>query len=190
MAGRGAGLIEKAGRRPAKAQRLTILGLMALIAGVVLGLWIVAPDLREPKQDWEGKILLTAAGVLGGLALLGPPILLWERRGRRGLWRAGRVLWFASGMASWLLWPPVIVARGQGRKFADTTSGVCFAYGTPLMAVYVTLALLAGGWLRPRRRRAKPLEGWERFGLILALAWACTGAYVLYLLYRQDLFKR
>jgi hypothetical protein len=63
---------------------------------------------------------------------------------------------------------------------------MCFAYGTPLMAVYVTAALLAGGWLGKRRRRRRRLSWREQFGLLLGLCWACTGFYVLYILYHED----
>jgi uncharacterized protein (TIGR03382 family) len=63
---------------------------------------------------------------------------------------------------------------------------MCFAYGTPLMAIYVTAALLVGGWLGRRRRRQLRRSWRERFGLVLGLTWACTGLYVLYLLYHDD----
>jgi hypothetical protein len=69
-------------------------------------------------------------------------------------------------------------------------SGACYYYGTPLMAVYVTLALLAGGRLK-RSRRRRILRSWqETFGLLLGLAWACTGLYLIALIYRNDLFRR
>jgi hypothetical protein len=57
------------------------------------------------------------------------------------------------------------------------------------MALYVTISLLAGGWLRPRRLRRVRRSWTETFGLLLGLLWACTGLYVLVLLYRQDLFQ-
>jgi hypothetical protein len=54
------------------------------------------------------------------------------------------------------------------------------------MAIYVTVALLAGGWLRRGRRRR--WRSWrEQFGLLLGLAWACTGLYVMYLFYGEPL---
>jgi len=53
------------------------------------------------------------------------------------------------------------------------------------MGVYVTASLLAGRRLRRRRR-----DSWvEQFGLFLACAWACTGLYLLSLLYWLDIFK-
>ena len=72
---------------------------------------------------------------------------------------------------------------------ANSTAAGCFAYGTPLMAVYLTFAMLAGGWFRRRRRGAMARSWSERFGLILALAWACLGLYVLSIFYREE-FER
>ena len=63
-------------------------------------------------------------------------------------------------------------------------AGLCWFYGTPLMAIYVTAALLAGGWLRRHRRRRRSWR--EQFGLVLAALWCCTGFYVLYLIYREE----
>jgi hypothetical protein len=164
---------------------------MLLIAGLSLGLWVVLPELR----NWEGPAgrldpsvaLAALTFLLGGLSLVGLPLLLLERRRDRQRWGAGKLLWFATGSASWLLWPPIVVRRARGGDMGDVSSGVCFAYGTPLMAVYVTLALLASGWLGRRGRRRMRRSWREVFGLLLGLAWACTGLYVLYLIYSEDL---
>ncbi len=165
---------------------------MALIAGLAVGLWLVLPDVQaqndRPMGTFGNVPLLVVVSILGGLSLVGPPILLIGGRHGRP-WGAGKILWFSEGMASWLLWPPIVVARVQGRSMGDTISGPCFAYGTPLMAIYTTAALLAGGWIRPGRRRIRRSQ-LERFGLLLAMLWACTGLYVLYLLYASDIFGR
>lgn len=167
----------------------TIAELMLLVAGAGLGISLITPDVREGSARWVEIWLLPIVAILGGFSLVGPPLLLWHRRRDRRPWRPGRVLWFTQGMASWLLWPPVVYSRLQGRKFGDTTSGLCYYYGTPLVAIYVTSALLAGGWIRRRRPRARPLDWRDRFGLILALAWACIGFYILSIYYRDD-FRR
>jgi hypothetical protein len=171
-------------------RRITVLELMGLVAAVALGLWLVLPEARQMPQpkvlgSFEPMVLVVVA-VLGGLSLVGPVLLVRERlRGRRRPFRGGEVLWFCQGMAGWLLWPPVVYARLEGRKFGETISGPCYYYGTPLMAVYVTSALLAGRWIGPRRR--KRARSWrEQFGLILGLLWACTGAYFLYVFCRND----
>lgn len=171
-------------------RRITILELMALIAGLAVGLWLIASDIDAPPRmgDLEDDWLKAVVVILGGLSLVGPPLLLLERcRRRGGAWGPGKFLWFAQGMASWLLWPPIVYRRLDGGKFGDSSAAICFAYGTPLMAIYVTAALLAGGWLRKKRRRRFAQRSWrERFGLVLGLAWACTGLYILCLLYSED----
>jgi hypothetical protein len=58
------------------------------------------------------------------------------------------------------------------------------------MAVYVTLALIAGGHLRRRRRRRIYRSWQETFGLLLGLAWACTGLYLISVFYRNDIFRQ
>jgi hypothetical protein len=174
---------------------------MLLIAGAALSLWIIADDLRTligqegngPNDISFGKWdeILSSAIVffLGGLSLIGPPLLLWTAR--RRAWGAGRLLWFAHGTASWLLWPPFVYRKVMySSPQSESISGVCYYYGTPLMAVYVTLALLASGRLKRSRRRRIYRSWQETFGLILGLAWACTGLYLITLFYRNDLFRR
>ena len=178
-------------REPAaRREALRVAEIMALIAGLAIGMWLIATSL--PPKDNEKSfplVLILAAGVLGGLSLVGLPLLLWERREGRRRFGAGKLLWFTSGTAAWLLWPPVIVRRVNGTKFSDSESALCFAYGTPLMALYVTAALVAGGWLGRRGRRRLRRSWREQFGLYLGLLWACTGLYALYEIY-SDEFSR
>ena len=174
-------------RPPRGNQQLTVLELMILIAGVAVGIWLVAKDLTSADNTIEFEdVMAVVIAVLGGLSVVGPPLLLLEWRRRRVHWHAGKVLWFAQGMASWLLWPPVVYTRLRGKGFNDSMSGMCWFYGTPLMAIYVTLALLSGGWLRRSRRRRLGRSWREQFGLLLGMAWACSGFYILYLLYAED----
>ena len=173
-------------------QRFRLGEAMLLVAGVALGLWLVIPDIQERSNRMSpmpDQVMLGVVAVLGGLSLVGVPLLLHERfRGRARLWGAGKVLWFSGGLAAWLMWPPVVIRRVQGGKYGDSMTGVCFVYGTPLMAVWMVVALLAGGWLRKKHRRRAAARSWrERFGLLLGLAWACTGLYILFLLYSEDL---
>lgn len=172
---------------PRPGRPLTILAFMALVGAAGFGLWLVLPDMRDDPQhvvEVGDRWLLPIVAVLGGASLIGPVVLaLSRRRSPRRPFRPGEVMWFSQGMATWLLWPPVVYHRAQGERFADTLAGPCYFYGTPLMAIYVTSALLVGGWLRPRRRR----RTWtEQVGLVLGLAWACTGFYLLYTIYKHD----
>lgn len=163
---------------------------MALVAGLAIGIWLILPSRRlDPAMGDAENGLLVASVLLGGLSIVGPPLLIWERRRRRRDFGAGRLLWFSHGMASWLLWPPIVYTRvRQGSLQGSSTAG-CFAYGTPLMALYVGSALLFGGGFRKRRRRALARSWRERFGLGLALAWACLGLYVLSIFYREEFQK-
>ncbi|HZW34919.1 MAG TPA: hypothetical protein VFF52_29620 [Isosphaeraceae bacterium] len=178
---------------PHRGDRLTIGMVMLLIAGAAFGLWLIIDQFRSQFQvgnspeDRVGHWLFLLVFVLGGLSLVGPPLLLWTARRRP--WGAGRLLWFAHGTAAWLLWPPVVYLRVRGVLPRDSMSAVCYFYGTPLMAVYVTLTLLAGGYLGRSRRRRISRSWQETFGLLLGLAWACTGLYWISLFYRED-FRR
>lgn len=184
---------------PATPGRRMHLGeMMLLIAGLAVGIWLFSPVGNSSEFEFgkmqEGPIIWLAA-VLGGLSVVGPILLVAERwRHRRGTgkrpvpWGAGRFLWFSSGTAAWLLWPPIVYQRvARGREFDGSTTAMCFAYGTPLMALYVVIALMVGGWLRRSRRRRMRRSWRERFGLVLGLLWACTGLYVLAMFYAEDL---
>jgi hypothetical protein len=170
--------------------RLSVGVAMLLIAGASVGIWLVAdqfPPNWQAGRDAEAQIRNWVSGLvflLGGLSLVGPPLLLWTARRRH--WGAGRFLWFTQGTAAWLLWPPVIYHRVSGGTPDEPMSGICFFFGTPVMAVHVTLTLLAGGYFRRSRRRRLRRSWQETFGLLLGLAWACTGLYLISLFYRQD----
>ena len=177
--------------------RLSIGVLMLLIAGSALGIWLVAEDVRNvafggDRDDllgtstWMKAICLAAIFSLGGLSLVGPPLLLLTAHKKP--WGAGRLLWFAQGTASWLLWPPIVYHRASREPMG--ISAVCFYYGTPLMAVYMTLALLFGGRLNRRHQRRIARSWQELFGLLLGMAWACTGLYFIALFYRRDFFGK
>jgi len=175
---------------------------MILVLGVGVGLWLVMAPLPETGGLGDANFwIYLGGGVLGGASLVGVPMLLIERRRRPGRrWGPGRLLWFAHGTAAWLLWPPVVPVRLRGPRgqpvMGDVrTAEVCFFYGTPLMAVYVSAALLAGGWFRRGRRRrhlsgrGRPADWRERFGLMLGLAWLSLGLLVLWLIHADSLFR-
>ena len=168
--------------------RLTILDLVLLVGGASVGLWLFlgigtrAGGPPTPESSEKAAALLIF--LLGGLSIVGPPILLWQRRkGGRRL-GPGELLWFSQGTASWLLWPPIVYQRARPNP-GESMATICYFYGTPMMALFVTISLISGGWMR-RRRRRRPRTGHEILGLILGLAWACTGVYILSLIYRSD----
>lgn len=179
----------RAGDRPWPSLGAVMILITGLATGLALAVAIGRGDDGKFSIDGVEGIFLLIVMSLGGLSLVGPPLLLALRRRRPRPWRAGRILWFSTGTAAWLLWPPVVhhsATRRQGLD-AGNTSAICFAYGTPLMALYLVLALTAGGWLGRRRRRRAARSWEESFGLVLGLVWACTGLYVLYLIYKEEL---
>jgi hypothetical protein len=182
--------VSKGDRSNGGETRLSIGTVMLMIAGAAVGFWLVLGALQKPGSNTgfgDDRFTTWAIGVvfvLGGLSLVGPPLLL--RSARRKPWGAGRFLWFVQGTAAWLLWPPAIYHKVTATDGQAGMSAVCFFYGTPPMALYVVLTLLAGGHLSASRRRRMRRSWQETFGLLLGLAWACTGLYVISLFYRQD----
>ncbi|MDX2038383.1 MAG: hypothetical protein SFX72_17170 [Isosphaeraceae bacterium] len=171
-------------------RRLSIGDLTMIIVGIAVGLAIFSVGASA-----SDRLPTLALGFFGGIALVGPPLLLFRkyRHGFRRPWGAGNLLWFAQGTAAWLLCPPVVLRRvlsGGTEAVGGSTSAVCFAYGTPLMSLYLVVALIAGGRLglrRKRRRPRRPRNWTETFGLILGLGWACVGGYFIVQFWMEDL---
>jgi hypothetical protein len=194
--------MESQGRDPRR-ERVRLFEMMALVGGIAFALWVFSGLLKEAWEQggnnpepfftkWDNAGYYTLVAILGGMSLVGVPLLIverWRLSPPRRPWRDGRFLWFSHGLASWLLWPPTVYHMASGSTPpTGSMSAMCYFYGTPLMAVYVTLALLTGGRLRRAGRMAR--RSWrERFGLILALVWACTGLYFLACLYTRE-FRR
>lgn len=176
--------MQKHARRSNDEPQLHIAAGMLLVAGLAVSLWLVFGLERNGGPPGDSRWTFMLVYMLGGLSLVGPPLLLLTARQRP--WGAGRFLWFVQGTATWLLWPPVAyrVAAGLPNK----TTAVCYFYGTPPMALYVTLTLLAGGYFRGSRRQRMRRSWQEVFGLLLGLVWACTGLYLISLFYLDDVF--
>ena len=99
--------------------RLTIGVVMLLIAGAAVGLWLALDELRRGDSNEFGdspleRWVLGVVFVLGGLSLVGPPLLLLTAR--RRYWGAGRFLWFTQGTSAWLLWPPAAPPSPRAKK--------------------------------------------------------------------------
>ena len=179
----------------ARRDQFGIAEMLLLVAGIAVAFWIMRPLLLQENNTEDGDpiqmvpvFLRVIIVVLGGVSFIGVPLLLIRSRRDRTRWGPGKMAWFAHGTASWLLWPPVVFWQLSGKPDGPW-SAVCWLWGTPLMGVYVTASLLAGGWLR-RGRHGVQRNWTERLGLLLACAWACTGLYLLYLLYWIDIFKK
>ena len=180
-------------------ERLSILELLLLVAGVGVALAVSRPIWTAPYQPTDNDpiavvplVVRIIVAVLSGFSFIGVPLFLARLTRRRTPWGPGKVAWFSQGVATWLLWPPIIYYQLplQQSSNGPLYSSVCWLWGTPLMGLYVTSAILAGGWFGRRGRRRLKRSFREQFGLILSCLWACTGLYLLGLLYWIDLFRK
>jgi len=153
---------------------------MGLIATLAVGFWLALP-MMERRDFFPSAVLL-----LGAVSAWGPLILILERFRRRRPIRSGKLLWLVTGLAAWMLWPPALVRHVAFQKADPGLSLVCFTYVVPLSGLLLTGALALGGRLHDRKGWRTPWR--EAFGRWLALAWSSLGVYVLYTLYRGDLF--
>ncbi|HPM81770.1 MAG TPA: hypothetical protein PLF81_13775 [Candidatus Anammoximicrobium sp.] len=178
---------------------LSILELLLLVAGAGIGLAVTRPIWTAPYQTDNSDpiamvpiVVRVVVAVLSGFSFIGVPLLLARLTRRRTPWGPGKIAWFCQGAATWLLWPPILYYQLPMQQVRDGPlySSVCWLWGTPLMGLYMTLAILAGGWFGRRGRRRLKRSFREQFGLFLSCLWACTGLYFLGLLYWIDLFKR
>lgn len=173
-------------------ERMSILDILLLVAGVCVALAVMRPILVVPYDHEGGPIEIVPVTVrfmivvLGGLSWMGVPLLIWRRIRGGARMTPGQMAWFAHGTASWLLWPPIVV--WQTRNSSEVPwSAVCWLWGTPLMGVYMTAALVAGGWFGRGARRRRRRSWHEQLGIVLTCLWACTGFYILYLICKVDL---
>ena len=169
--------------------RMSIGAGMLLIAGAALGFWLALNVIKDPGgadgpgtdqfSTWVFGLCVSARGAVGYRApapATGRPV------------KDHGVQADSSGLS-----------RGRrrgccGRRRSTTgshqpaipMSAMCFLLRYASHGLYVTLGLLAGGHLKRSRRHRMRCSWQETFGLLLGLAWACTGLYIISLFYRQD----
>jgi hypothetical protein len=185
--------------RPHTADRPTVGALMTLIAGAAFGLALVLRVAPLVRDSGEGHSLWWVF-VMGGLSLMGPPLILMSRAGP---WREGRLLWFTLGIAAWLLWPPIVYDHIYFKNASGGTSSYfCFVYGrlpeseihfvrgSPLLAVFTALGLIFAGTFRKSRRRRIRQSWQECFGILLSIVWAVIGCYLIGTFYIVDILRQ
>jgi hypothetical protein len=182
-----------------KRERLSVRELFILVAGVGIALAVTRPIWMGPYDRDDGDpiqvvpvVVRVIVAILSGVSFVGVPLLLARLTRRRAPWGPGKIAWFSQGMAAWLLWPPIVFNQLPLQRAGNDMpwSSVCWLWGTPLMGLYMTAAILAGGWFGRRGRRRMRRSGREQLGLILSCLWACTGLYFLGLLYWIDLVRK
>ena len=191
--------IRSAHEKGTRREQLSILELLFFVAGVGIALAVTRQIWTAPYHVTDGDpiqvvpiVVRVIVAVLSGFSFIGVPLLLSRLTRRRTPWGPGKVAWFSQGVATWLLWPPILYYQLPLQRSGNDMpwSSVCWLWGTPLMGLYMTAAILAGGWFSRRGRRPTKRSFREQFGLILSCLWACTGLYLLGLLYWIDLFRK
>lgn len=191
--------LRSAAGRATRREQLSILELFFLVAGVGIGLAVTRQIWTAPYDVAHGDpiqvipiVVRVFVAVLSGISFVGVPLLLSRWTRRRAPWGPGKIAWFSQGVACWLLWPPIVYYQLPLQRSSNEMpwSSVCWLWGTPLMGLYMTAAILAGGWFGRRGRRAMSRSFREQLGLAFSCLWACTGLYLLGLLYWIDLWRK
>src|SRR5687768_7556054 len=91
--------------------KLTILRLLLLTAGVAVGLRVFEPELRR-EESGDYWWLCLAVAILAGCSLAGPLFAIARRRAgaRLRVGGMGGMLWLASGLGMWTLLVPALIA--------------------------------------------------------------------------------
>ena len=107
---------ERDNRGEVRRDRFGIAQMLILVAGIATGFWVMRPLLLQEYDGEDGDpiqmipvVLRVIIAVLGGISLVGVPLLLLRRRRDRTRWGPGQMAWFAHGTATWLLWPPILI---------------------------------------------------------------------------------
>ena len=164
--------------------RLTILRLLLLTAGVAVGIVFFAPRFTEANttdaEQWRGL----ACSVIIGLSLPAP-LFCVRRPGSGRAIGAGGLFALTVGLGSLLMLPPSVVAvlaDGEPKGMPAT----CLYYCLPLVGLWYLLATLLSGHVG--RHLFRPDTPWtERYGFLLVLVLAPLGVWVLVDIYRDVL---
>jgi len=166
--------------RSPRRDALTILRIMLLTGGVLVGMEVFGPKRDDNWKEWTAWRQLANAVVVG-LSLPAPLFLasaLWRRRPEL---RAGSVFAMAMGCGAILLLPPPLIAAYFGR---ESSAPVCLYYIMPQVGLWFLVAALLTRQIN-RELFAGPAPWTELYGYVLALLWSPLGIWHLVRYYRQ-----
>ena len=163
--------------------RLTILRLLLLTAGVAVGLAVFAPRITATSatdtNQWRGLV----NAVIIGLGLPAP-LFCVRRRGSDRRIGAGGLFALTAALGSLLMLPAAVVSVIAGD--AKGMPAACLFYCLPLVGLWYLLAALLSGHVG--RHLFRPETPWtEKYGFLLALLWSPLGVWVLVDIYRDVL---
>jgi hypothetical protein len=167
-------LPEGHGSRSPSRDRLTILRVLLLTAGVAAGVQVFAPPVEEDsfgKSEWW---LMLANAVVIGLSLPAPLFTLRFRRVERPETGFGALFALMASLGVILLLPPAIVERLASGSKGEVQ--FCLYYVLPLSGLWFVLAILLTGGARKMWRKTE--SPWtERYGFFLAMLWSPLGIW-------------
>ncbi|MBX7075425.1 MAG: hypothetical protein K1X71_19960 [Pirellulales bacterium] len=165
-----------------EADRFAFLKVLLIIAGMAIGIAIFDPQVVEfdPSQldHWQ----MLHAAVLAGVGITYFPLI--ARRAFRGHpIELGGFFLLTLGVCAWSLLLPALADRNQPNGIRVTpTAWIVWIWS--LLALSMLLAALA--IVRGDVRRLFHSPSWsDRLGIILALAWAPQGAWVVWAVYHD-----
>jgi hypothetical protein len=166
-------LPEGDGSRSPSRDRLTILRVLLLTAGVAAGLSVFAPEKEADSFEKSEWWLMLANAFVIGLSLPAPLFTLRFRRVERPQVGFGALFALMASLGVILLLPPALVERLHSDK---GEVHFCLYYVLPLLGLWFVLAiLLTGGFRRIWRKAESPWT--ERYGFFLALLWSPLGIW-------------
>ncbi len=168
--------------------RLTILRLLILTAGVAVGIVFFAPG-YDGEEAWDNeKWRALATAVLIGLALPAPLFCARRPQSETKL-GAGGLFALTAGLGSLLMLPAAVIewaGRTSPTAGADGMPATCLYYCLPLVGLWYLLAALVSGYVG--RSLFAPETPWtERYGILLALLFSPLGVWALVDIYRDVL---
>jgi hypothetical protein len=172
-------------RAMADADRFTIPRALLLLAGMAIGIAVFDPQVVEfdPSQldHWQ----MLHAAVLAGVGITYFPLI--ARRAFRGHpIELGGFFLLTLGVCAWSLLLPALADRNQPNGIRVTpTAWIVWIWS--LLALSMLMAALA--MVRGDVRRPFRSPSWsDRLGIVLAMAWAPQGAWVVWAVYRDGPF--
>ncbi len=114
-------MMSKPVQDPTEPRRAPTIGeAMILIAGAAAGLRMIRANLDFFRtyngDDWFAAVV----SILWGISLVGPFLIVRGRWRRHTPWHAAERLWIIQGIAGWLLWPPIEIARDRSSQLVTS----------------------------------------------------------------------
>lgn len=162
--------------------RLTIFRLLAITAGIAVGLVVFTPKVDPADKspyDVEYFRYLAAAPLIGACLPAGFFVFGFRRRshGRIG---PGGLLALTMTSGTLLLLPPAAMTGSDGLGFT------CLRFTLPLMSLWYLVGMAAAGQLT-RATFTGRIPWSERYALYLAIAWLPEACWLIYDIY-EDAF--